>query len=80
MLFDAVGCEECSHTGYKGRVAVAEYLRCDEHIRALPKGVDFLPAARRHAASQGWRTLLEDGFAKALRGVTTVEEVLRVAG
>jgi general secretion pathway protein E len=80
VLFDAVGCEECSHTGYKGRVAVAEYLRCDEHIRALPKGVDFLPAARRHAASQGWRTLLEDGFAKALRGVTTVEEVLRVAG
>jgi general secretion pathway protein E len=80
VLFDAVGCEECSHTGYKGRVAVAEYLRCDEHIRALPKGADFLPAARRHAASQGWRTLLEDGFAKALRGVTTVEEVLRVAG
>lgn len=80
VLLDAVGCEECSHTGYKGRVAVAEYLRCDEHIRALPKGADFLPAARRHAASQGWRTLLEDGFAKALRGVTTVEEVLRVAG
>lgn len=80
VLFDAVGCDACSHTGYKGRVAVAEYLRCDEHIRALPKGADFIPSARRHAASQGWRTLLEDGFAKALGGVTTVEEVLRVAG
>jgi len=80
VLLDAVGCEACSNTGYKGRVAVAEYLRCDEHIRALPKGADFIPAARRHAASQGWRTLLEDGFAKALGGVTTVEEVLRVAG
>ena len=80
VLLDSVGCEACSHTGYKGRVAVAEYLRCDEHIRALPKGADFIPAARRHAASQGWRTLLEDGFAKALGGVTTVEEVLRVAG
>ncbi|MBM4231436.1 MAG: type II/IV secretion system protein [Gammaproteobacteria bacterium] len=79
-LLQAKGCEACAHTGYKGRVAVAEYLRCDEHIRALPKGADFLGAARAHAHSQGWRTLLEDGFAKALRGVTTVAEVLRVAG
>jgi len=79
-LLTAVGCDACAHTGYRGRVAVAEYLRCDEHIRALPKGADFIPAARRYAREQGWRSLLEDGFAKALRGVTTVEEVLRVAG
>lgn len=79
-ILEAKGCDHCSHTGYKGRVAVAEYLRCDAHIRALPKGPTFLPAARAHAASQGWRTLLEDGFAKALNGVTTVAEVLRVAG
>jgi general secretion pathway protein E len=79
-ILEAKGCDACAHTGYKGRVAVAEYLRCDEHIRALPKGPDFLAAARAHAHSQGWRTLLEDGFAKALRGVTTIAEVLRVAG
>ena len=80
QLLDAKGCDRCAHTGYKGRVAVAEYLRCDAHIRALPKGPTFLPAARAHAAAQGWRTLVEDGFAKALNGVTTVAEVLRVAG
>jgi len=80
QLLEAKGCDACAHTGYKGRVAVAEYLRCDEHIRALSKGADFLPLARRHATEMGWRTLLEDGFAKALRGVTTVAEVLRVAG
>jgi len=79
-LLEAKGCDHCAHTGYKGRVAVAEYLRCDAHIRALPKGPTFLPAARAHAAAQGWRTLVEDGFAKALNGVTTVAEVLRVAG
>ena len=79
-LLQPKGCEACGHTGYKGRVAVAEYLRCDEHIRALTKGPDFIPLARRHASSMGWRTLLEDGFAKALRGTTTVAEVLRVAG
>lgn len=79
-LLEAVGCDRCGDTGYRGRVAIAEYLRCDEHIRALSKGPDFLPRARQHASSQGWRTLLEDGFAKALRGTTTVAEVLRVAG
>jgi general secretion pathway protein E len=79
-LMDAVGCDRCSGTGYKGRVAVAEYLRCDEHIRALPKGPDFLRAARQHANSRGWRTLLEDGFVKAMNGTTTIAEVLRVAG
>ncbi|NBS66076.1 MAG: type II/IV secretion system protein [Betaproteobacteria bacterium] len=80
VLLEARGCDACSGTGYKGRVAVVEYLRCDEHIRALPKGPEFLAEARRYAHDQGWRTLVEDGFAKALRGVTTVAEVLRVAG
>jgi general secretion pathway protein E len=80
QLLKAQGCDACGGTGYKGRVAVVEYLRCDEHIRALPKGPEFLAAARQYAHSQGWRTLVEDGFAKALQGVTTVSEVLRVAG
>jgi general secretion pathway protein E len=74
------GCPNCGGTGYRGRVAVAEYLRCDEVIKALPKGPDFISEARKHARSCGWRSLLEDGYAKALRGVTTVAEVLRVAG
>ena len=80
QLLDAGGCPACASTGYRGRVAVAEYLRSDEQVRALPKDAGFLAAVRRHAASRGWRTLLEDGLAKALGGVTTVEEVLRVAG
>jgi general secretion pathway protein E len=79
-LLEAHGCDSCGGTGYRGRVAVAEYLRCDAHIRALSKGPDFIPAARAHAHAQGWRTLVEDGFVKAMRGVTTVAEVLRVAG
>jgi general secretion pathway protein E len=79
-LRDALGCDHCGGTGYKGRVAVVEYLRCDETIRAMSKGPEFIAEARRYAHSQGWRTLLEDGFAKALRGTTTVAEVMRVAG
>lgn len=80
QLRRAVGCEHCGGTGYKGRVAVIEYLRCDEHIRGIPKDADFLLRARSYADSRGWRSLLQDGYSKALKGVTTVAEVLRVAG
>jgi general secretion pathway protein E len=79
-LREARGCDRCSSTGYKGRLAVVEYLRCDDGIRALPKDGQFLRAARAYSAAQGWRTLLEDGLLKALRAETTVDEVLRVAG
>jgi len=79
-LLDAGGCDACSHTGYRGRTAVVEYLRCDEGIKALDAGPHFLAEARRYCASQGWRSLLEDGYLKALLGQTTIEEVLRVAG
>jgi general secretion pathway protein E len=75
-----VGCEVCGGTGFKGRVAIIEYLRCDEQIRAMPKGPAFLSSARRYADEQGWRSLMDDGLLKALRGVTTVAEVVRVAG
>jgi general secretion pathway protein E len=80
QLREARGCEKCGGTGYRGRVAVVEYLRCDEHIRLMPKDANFLTNARNYARTQGWRTLLEDGYAKALRGVTTISEVMRVAG
>jgi general secretion pathway protein E len=79
-LMDARGCDACGHTGYRGRMAVVEYLRCDEGIKSLDVGPHFLTETRRYCASQGWRSLLEDGYLKALRGETTVEEVLRVAG
>jgi general secretion pathway protein E len=74
------GCELCAQTGYKGRMAVTEYLRCDEHIKALPKGADFTSAAKLHNKELNRRTLMEDGLYKAMLGLTTIEEVVRVAG
>lgn len=76
----ANGCEECNHTGYKGRIAIIEYLRCDEQIKLLPKDKNFPIAAREVAKGRGYRNLIEDGFYKAMSGITTIEEVLRVAG
>lgn len=79
-LMKGTGCDECGHTGYKGRIAVNEYLRCDEEIMKLPKDSDFISKARQYNSDSGRRNLLEDGFYKALLGQTTIEEVLRVAG
>ena len=46
----------------------------------MPKDSDFIPKAKKHNAEIQRRTLLEDGFYKAILGLTTVDEVVRVAG
>ncbi len=79
-IMEAKGCEHCSETGFNGRIAIIEYLRCDEGLRAIQKDDQFLPRAREHNRKSGQRNLLEDGLLKVLEGKTTVEEVLRVCG
>jgi general secretion pathway protein E len=79
-LRQGAGCEQCANTGYKGRMAVTEYLRCDEHIKSLPKGANFASAAKQYNRQQNRRTLMEDGLYKAMLGLTTIDEVVRVAG
>jgi general secretion pathway protein E len=74
------GCEKCDNTGYKGRTAVVEYLRCDEQLRSIDKDQNFVPKAKELNRKLGRRTLLEDGLLKAAKGITTIEEVIRVAG
>ena len=76
----AVGCDKVAHTGYSGRVALIEYMRCDEQLTALLGEAEFLTKARRMNRERGYRNLLEDGMLKALRGETTIAEVVRVAG
>ncbi|MBD1580980.1 GspE/PulE family protein [Pseudoalteromonas sp. S16_S37] len=79
-LRHGTGCEKCGNTGYKGRLAVTEYLACDDTIKSIPKDADFIQKAKSHNASRMRRTLFEDGLYKAILGQTTIEEVVRVAG
>ena len=79
-LRQAKGCDLCNHTGYTGRIAIVEYLRCDDDIKKIPKDKDFPLAARKLAKQRGYRNLMEDGLYKALLGITSIEEVVRVAG
>ncbi|MGJ8680093.1 GspE/PulE family protein [Paraglaciecola sp.] len=79
-LVQGQGCDNCADSGYKGRLAITEYLRCDDTIKAMPKNADFINHAKAHNASLKRRTLLEDGLLKAVLGETTIDEVIRVAG
>lgn len=74
------GCEVCNHSGYKGRKAIVEYLPCNEHIRSIPKDNQFLDKVRDYNVEQQNRTMLQDGFLKVVQGMTTIDEVIRVAG
>ncbi len=79
-LHKPVGCPECNNTGYKGRTAIIEYLRCSDELKSLDKSDDFIAKAKVLNKDQGGRTLLEDGLLKVAKGITTIDEVLRVAG
>lgn len=72
------GCDECSHTGFKGRIGIYEVLDISipvqKHIMANATSNDI----QTEAINEGMLTMQTDGLIKALRGVTTVEEVLRV--
>ena len=73
-----VGCQECSNTGYKGRVAIQQVMGVDEKMEGLiAKGATSLEIEKA-ATEAGMTSLREDGWQKALAGVTSVEEVLRV--
>ena len=76
-LFRAKGCKVCNDIGYKGRMGIHEVLVMDESLERL--AVENASAEELHAAavSNGMTTLRMDGFAKVLRGETSIEEVLR---
>jgi type IV pilus assembly protein PilB len=72
------GCEECSHTGYKGRVGIYEVLGNTIPIQKLIVSNATSNQIQDQAILEGMITMQTDGLIKAIRGNTTVEEVLRV--
>jgi general secretion pathway protein E len=72
------GCDACGGTGYRGRVAIFELLPVDEEIKDLVLARADAGAIRARAVERGMVLLREDGWNKTRRGITTIEEVLRV--
>lgn len=80
ILHKGRGCRECFNTGYKGRVGLIETLVLTPKIRELIVNNAQEYQIREAARKEGMVTLREDGFKKALAGITTWEEVLRLTG
>ncbi len=73
------GCKFCNETGYEGRTAIFEVLEISEGIRNLITKKESSDIIRRKAIEEGMTTMTYDGVDKALKGVTTLEEVKKVA-
>ncbi|MFA7662342.1 MAG: GspE/PulE family protein [Patescibacteria group bacterium] len=72
------GCDECGGSGYKGRIAIVEVLPMTDKLKEIIEAKGNLAEMKAEFRRQKMITLEEDGIIKALRGETTIEEVLRV--
>ncbi len=78
-LWRAVGCERCNHTGYSDRIVISEILEINEEIQKLIQpGISSFDIEKK-ARQLGMQTMIDDGLQKCLEGITTPEEVRRVA-
>jgi general secretion pathway protein E len=79
LLYEKRGCSECEYTGYRGRTVIAELLVLSDGVRAgILTGKDG-KTIERIAVEEGMRTMWNDGMKRVLEGVTSFEEVSRVA-
>ncbi len=79
MIYKGVGCQFCGHTGYLGRVGVYEVLVVSVKMMTLILKRAPTSEIEKLAVEEGMITLKQDGYLKVVEGMTTLEEVLRVA-
>jgi type II secretory ATPase GspE/PulE/Tfp pilus assembly ATPase PilB-like protein len=72
------GCDNCDGTGYKSRIGIHEVLEVNDDIRSLIVSRADASQIKQAAIKNGMKTMLEDGLDKARRGITTIEEVVRI--
>jgi len=74
-----VGCDKCNNTGYLGRIAIYEVMPITEKISKLIVEKGSASDIQKEAIVEGMLTMKQDGYVKVLEGVTSMDEVLRVA-
>jgi type IV pilus assembly protein PilB len=77
--FEAVGCARCNYSGYRGRIGLYEVMLNSDEIRELTIQRASADEIRKVAIDQGMMPLRYDGIEKVRVGITSIEEVLRVA-
>jgi general secretion pathway protein E len=78
VLYKPVGCSACAGMGYRGRLAIIEFLPMTDPIRKLIMAHEEAGAIQKLAVAEGMETLYENGLIKVIQGITTLEEVMRV--
>ncbi len=79
MVFKGAGCEKCNNSGFLGRTGIYEVLRVTEKIAKLIMERADANTIEKIAMDDGMITMKQDGYLKVLEGITTMEEVIRVA-
>ncbi|MEK7555524.1 MAG: GspE/PulE family protein [Patescibacteria group bacterium] len=77
-FFVGRGCKKCFQSGYYSRIGIHEVLEINDEIRSMIMQRANASEIKAAAIKMGMTTMLEDGFNKAIKGVTTIEEILRV--
>ncbi len=78
ILYKPVGCSACPGMGYRGRLAIIEFLPMTDPVRKLIMTHEEAGAIQKLAVAEGMQTLYENGLVKVVQGITTLEEVMRV--
>jgi type IV pilus assembly protein PilB len=78
-FFTGTGCNKCNNTGYAGRILINEVLEADKNINKIILEKSEAEKIKQIAIKNGMTTMLCDGFNKAISGITTIKEILRVA-
>ncbi|HWS48709.1 MAG TPA: GspE/PulE family protein [Candidatus Methanoperedens sp.] len=79
MMPKIVGCDKCNSTGYLGRIAIYEVMPITEKLSKLIVEKGSASQIQKEAIEEGMLTMKQDGYVKVLEGITTMDEVLRVA-
>ncbi len=78
-FYKGSGCKYCKETGYNGRTAIFEVMEVDEEIKNLIVKKESSDIIKRKAIEKGMTTMVDDGVSKALKGITTLEEIKKAA-
>lgn len=77
VIYHGRGCGSCNNTGYRGRIAIHEVLTINDHLRQLITESASIEELRAAGKAKGMAQLMEDGFLKVSKGITTLQEVIR---
>ena len=78
-FFKGEGCDKCGHSGYRGRMGLHEILEVTNEVAEMIMAHKSAPEIQEQGEKEGMVLMWEDGFIKALKGITTIDEIVRVS-